>query len=299
MLIYSFGSDFVLETDDPDYLAAIASDIAYANSKGIEVGGYDLICEERGNGGYGGNVGNQWDTVDEDGTLGLDACFASGWADKMTDYALNFINVTGLSMLETDGPYGGAECSSTNHTHHVGFEDSVYMQTQMTGRFYTDLRSKNVFINQPDNYFYQGGQKTGMGYSEDQYSLPRWEDLSVSRQGMFDDTYYRTPTQGWMFVPLVDYHGGGDAAAFEPLSEHLQEYEWALAQVAPPHPPNPSTPQSLDPPNPSTPQPLNPSTPRPFDPFLNFHPQYLGYGTAACYRGTRLYDTDETKAVGQ
>jgi len=256
MLIYSFGSDFVLETDDPDYLAAIASDIAYANAKGIEVGGYDLICEERGNGGYGGNVGNQWDTVNEDGTFGLDACFASGWADKMTDYALNFIDVTGLSMLETDGPYGGAECSSTNHSHHVGFEDSVYMQTQMTGRFYTDLRSKNVFINQPDNYFYQGGQKTGMGYSEDQYSLPRWEDLSVSRQGMFDDTYYRTPTQGWMFVPLVDYHGGGDAAAFEPLSEHLQEYEWALAQ-------------------------------------------YLGYGTAACYRGTRLYDTDETKAVGQ
>jgi len=25
--------------------------------------------------------------------------------------------------------------------------------------------------------------------------------------------------------------------------------------------------------------------------------QYLGYGVAACYRGTRLYDTDETKQV--
>ena len=35
---------------------------------------------------------------------------------------------------------------------------------------------------------------------------------------------------GWMFVPLVDYHGGGAAAAFEPLSEHLLEYEWTLAQ---------------------------------------------------------------------
>ena len=48
MLIYSFGSDFVLETDDPDYLSSIASDIAYANSKGVEVGGYDLICLDRG-----------------------------------------------------------------------------------------------------------------------------------------------------------------------------------------------------------------------------------------------------------
>ena len=30
---------------------------------------------------------------------------------------------------------------------------------------------------------------------------------------MFDDTYARTPTQGWMFVPLNAYHGGGAAAA--------------------------------------------------------------------------------------
>ena len=41
---------------------------------------YDLICLERGQGGYGGNVGTQWDVVDPtSGNLGLDACFASGW----------------------------------------------------------------------------------------------------------------------------------------------------------------------------------------------------------------------------
>ena len=33
-----------------------------------------------------------------------------------------------------------------------------------------------------------------------------------------------------MFVPLIDYHGGGDAAAFEPMSAHLAAYEMALAQ---------------------------------------------------------------------
>ena len=33
-----------------------------------------------------------------------------------------------------------------------------------------------------------------------------------------------------MQVPLVDYHGGGAAAAFEPLTQNLLEYEWALAQ---------------------------------------------------------------------
>ena len=45
-------------------------------------------------------------------------------------------------------------------------------------------------------------------YDEDQYDLARWEDLSVSRQGMFDDTYHYIPTQGWMFVPFIQYHGG-------------------------------------------------------------------------------------------
>ncbi len=47
---------------------------------------------------------------------------------------------------------------------------------------------------------------------------------------MFDDTYQRIPTVGWMFVPLVVYQGGGDAAKFEPLVAHQIEYEWALAQ---------------------------------------------------------------------
>ena len=59
---------------------------------------------------------------------------------------------------------------------------------------------------------------------------------------------------GWMFVPLVEYHGGGQAATFEPLCEHLDDYESHLAQ--------------------------------------NF-----GSGVIACYRGPRLFDTDETKTV--
>ena len=53
-----------------------------------------------------------------------------------------------------------------------------------------------------------------MGYDEGQYSLPRWMDLSVSRQGLYDDTFMKTPTEGWMFLPLDVYHGGGDAAKF-------------------------------------------------------------------------------------
>jgi len=67
-----------------------------------------------------------------------------------------------------------------------------------------------------------------MGYDESQYSLPRWMDLSVSRQGMFDDTFHYIPSQGWMFLPLVVYQGGGDAAKFEPLIEHIKVTQIAI-----------------------------------------------------------------------
>ena len=71
---------------------------------------------------------------------------------------------------------------------------------------------------------------------------------------MYDGTWEKTPSMGWMFVPLVEYHGGGEAATLEPLSQHLDAYEAHLAQ--------------------------------------NF-----GFGVQACYRGSRLYDGEETRAV--
>ncbi len=245
MLIFSFGTDFHLETANTTYLQTIKRQVDYANSKGIEVGGYDLICLDRGHGGYGGNVGDQWVTVDATtGALKANACFASGWYDKLKGLVANFLRVTGLSMLETDGPYGGDDCASHNHSHHHGEEDSVYRQTQLQNQFYHDMRQLGVYVNQPDNYFLQGGSRSGMGYDENQYSLPRWEDISISRMGMYDDLYSFLPTQGWMFVPLVEYHGGGAAASFD---NHFEEFEWAVAQ-------------------------------------------YLGAGTAACYRGDQLYN---------
>jgi hypothetical protein len=36
---------------------------------------------------------------------------------------------------------------------------------------------------------------------------------------------------GWMFVPLTQYHGGGDAATIEPLHEHRDHYEQRLANL--------------------------------------------------------------------
>jgi hypothetical protein len=175
MLIYSFGSGFNMESKDEIYIERIASDIKYANSKGIEVGGYDLIALDR-------VVERSWMAIDPTTNKSRgDVCFASGWYDYLLNRTLTFMDRTNLSMVETDGPYGGYSCAVTDHAHHHNNDDSVYQQNILQGNYFKILRERSVYINQPDYYFYQGGSKTGMGYNENQYSLPRWMDISVSR----------------------------------------------------------------------------------------------------------------------
>ena len=175
MMIYSFGSGFNMESNDEKYINQITSDIAYATSKGIEVGGYDLIALTR-------QVQTSWMAIDPNTGKPRDsACFASGWYDYLLNRTLTFMDRTGLIMVETDGPYGGYSCASTTHSHHRNNDDSIYQQTILQGQYYKILRERSVYINQPDYYFYEGGSKTGMGYNEEQYSLPRWMDISVSR----------------------------------------------------------------------------------------------------------------------
>ncbi|MDQ1255546.1 MAG: hypothetical protein QG656_138, partial [Candidatus Hydrogenedentes bacterium] len=99
-----------------------------------------------------------------------------------------------------------------------------------------------------------GTNKSAMGYRETNWSLPRAEQVIHSRQNIYDGTWEKTPSMGWMFVPLTEYQGGGEAATIEPLAEHLDVYEALMAGL-------------------------------------------FGTGVQACYRGPRLYDTDETKAV--
>lgn len=151
MMIFSFGSGFNYETNNSTYISHVASIVLYAKSKGIEVGGYDLIALTR-------RVKAEWMAT---GARFPSACFASGWYDFLLERIINLMDQTGLSMIESDGPYGGYICNSTEHSHHRGLQDSVYMQDLLQGKFYEELRKRQVYINQPDNYFYQGGSKTG------------------------------------------------------------------------------------------------------------------------------------------
>lgn len=169
MIFYSFGSGFDLEADD---LSQLKADIAYANEKGLEVGGYDLIAWTR-------KVTNKWLAVTNE--TSPSACFASGWYDYLLQKVNRIRFEANLTAIETDGPYSGYSCASTQHSHHLNINDSTYHQARLQSQFYIRLHEMGMYINQPDDYFFYGANKAAMGYNEGQFSLPRWVDLSVSR----------------------------------------------------------------------------------------------------------------------
>ena len=139
-----------------------------------------------------------------------------------------FIEGAGFDLLEHDGSYPGDVCASTNHPGHTGLADSQWRQFWKIAGFYRWCRARGVFLNVPDTYFFQGSNKTGMGYRETNWSLPREQQHVHARQNLFDGTWEKTPTMGWMFVPLVEYQGGGAAATIEPLREHIDDYRQHL-----------------------------------------------------------------------
>jgi len=228
MVIMTFGSGFDLENEDPQYIEQIRELADYAHSKGVELGGYSLLASRR--------VSDEHDVVDSEtgktdrAIFGHSPCLCSEWGGEYFRKLKTFFKRTGLDVLEHDGSYPGDWCASTEHPDHEGLEDSQWRQWRRITDFYRWCRSEGIYLNVPDWYFLSGSNKNGMGYREVNWSLPRERQILLARQNMYDGTWEKTPSMGWMFVPLVEYHGGGTAATLEPLDEHLDAYEAHLAQ---------------------------------------------------------------------
>ena len=116
-------------------------------------------------------------------------------------------------------------CKSTSHQHHRDVRDSVYQQNRLQGEYFGILRRLGIYVNQPDNYFYQGGSKTGMGYDEEQYSLPRWQDLSVSRQTVYDNTFQKVVTVVPKIYPRCPLQAG---CSFRSPATMCPTQKWCL-----------------------------------------------------------------------
>ena len=229
MVIITFGSGFDMENEDPAYIAEIKELVAYAHAKGIELGGYSLLSSRR--------ISDEDDVINPatgrpGGAIFNNApCLRSRWGQEYFRKLTTFIEQTGLDILEHDGPYPGDVCASAQHPGHDGMADSQWRQWKTTTDFYAWCLARGVYLNVPDFYFLNGSTKTAMGYRETNWSLPRAQQLIHARQNIYDGTWEKTPSMGWMFVPLVEYHGGGEAATLEPLAEHLADYEAHLANL--------------------------------------------------------------------
>jgi hypothetical protein len=252
MVILTFGSGFDIENETPEYLAEIKSLADYARAKGIVLGGYSLLASrsiDAANDAINPQTGKPGGM-----RFGSSPCLGSVWGENYFRKLRQFYEQTGCAVLENDGSYPGDVCASTNHPGHSGLLDSQWKQWKIISGFYEWCRARGIYLNVPDWYFLAGSSKTGMGYRESNWSLPREQQEIIERQNVFDGTWEKAPSMGWMFVPLTEYQGGGAAATIEPLNEHLDHYQARLANL-------------------------------------------FGAGVQACYRGPRLFDTGETKAV--
>jgi hypothetical protein len=224
MVILTFGSGFNFESRDPAYQAKIKELADYGRAKGIALGGYSL-CASRGAATGADN------TQGVPARFGVAPCLAATWGSNYLAQLRQFMDGAGLGVLEHDGSYPGDRCAATNHPGHRGLEDSQWAQWRAITGLYEWCCGHGVYLNIPDWYFLNGGTKTAMGYREVNWSLPREYQEIIERQNIFDGTWDKTPSMGWMFVPLTEYQGGGAAATIEPLKDHLPHYEQRLANL--------------------------------------------------------------------
>lgn len=228
MVIMTFGSGFDAENEEPEQIAQVKALADYAHGRGIELGGYSLLASRR--------IDDENDVINPKSgktggaVFGNSPCLCSEWGREYFRKLRNFFEKTGLDLLEHDGSYPGDWCASTEHPDHEGLEDSQWKQWRRINDFYRWCRERGIYLNVPDWFFLSGSNKNGMGYREVNWSLPRERQVLLARQNVYDGTWQKTPSMGWMFVPLVEYHGGGEAATLEPLEEHLEAYEAHLAQ---------------------------------------------------------------------
>ncbi|MSU61516.1 MAG: alpha-galactosidase [Pedosphaera sp.] len=220
MLILSFGSGFDMENEKPATLERAKNFASYARSKGIEIGSYSLLASR--------SIGSGNDVVMPPGqkpAFGNSPCLESRWGTNYFRRLYEFHRESGFTLLEHDGSYPGDVCTSDQHPGHRGLEDSRWNQWREISDFYKWCRSQGFYLNVPDHYFLSGSTKSGMGYREVNWSLPREQQVIHTRQNIYDGTWQKTPSMGWMFVPLTEYQGGGAAATIEPLDQHLDHYE--------------------------------------------------------------------------
>ena len=223
-IILSFGSGFNPSSTNASYIAQMAEDVKYVHSKGLIIGGYTLMQNPPG------LSGNDYCKSPDGG-----ANYNSHIADFTTDFhrqyreaIITFLGKTNMDMLETDGPYEGATCGVTNNSGFAHVNNSQVGQWNATLQFYRTLKEKyNTYLTVPDPYWMSGGtNKEPMGYTDKWNRIPTdgngtLEYLAMGRMYLYDGTYHKPTTMGWLGFEL--------SRTPAPMDAHLQALELAAA----------------------------------------------------------------------
>lgn len=225
MIIQSFGSGVNMESNKDRYLNRIKKAYDYGHKKGLRMGAYTLAYVKN----YRPVKGAE--ALNHDGSH-ICRCLACEWAESYMKNVIRFIDRTGADAVEIDGPYGMLMCSGGQTHLHEDFTDSQYKQWKASVvDWYKELKSRGIYINAPDWHFLNGTNRTGVGYEEIAFSEKRQEQLVTSRIYYYKGTFSKNPSQGWGFLPLNVYHGGGKDAQFFPTEKNSLAFDWAMAQL--------------------------------------------------------------------
>ena len=228
MLSLSFGSGLNMEDDSVENHEKFRQLSAYAEEKQIHLGGYSLLSSRRIK-PDSDNIVNSETGKPGGQTHGYCPALASDWGQNYFRQLNNFFDNTGFLQFTHDGSYPGDIDAAARLPLQKGANDSQWVQWKIITKFYQKLRAEGAYVRVPDYYFLSGVNECGMGYREVNWSLPRLQQQLHTRQNIYDGTWEKTPSMGWMFVPLTQYHGGGEAATIEPLHQNLSHYETMIA----------------------------------------------------------------------
>ncbi|RTE53568.1 hypothetical protein EHW67_11210 [Arenibacter aquaticus] len=227
MLNFSFGSGFNPENESEENYRQMKKYVEYADSKGIKIGTYSLLASR--------SISEKDDVINPKtgkrggfAIFGNSPCLGSEWGQDYFRRMYRMFSETGFMTFTHDGSYPGDVCASEDHPGHTSLGDSQFKQWKMISDFYKWCKAQGVYLRVPDYYYLSGSNQSGVGYRENNWSLPRRHQLIHTRQNIFDGTWESIPTMRWSFIPLAQYHGGGAAATIEPLNEHLDHYEMML-----------------------------------------------------------------------
>ncbi len=213
---------------DPKYVAFWKDIVDYAKARNIIVGGYELQVASRSR---GNDVNCIHPETGKPGSLfGQSVCVASSWKDTYFPKMWKFFDETGIRSFNMDGPYHGDVCAATNHPHHRGLNDSQWEQWKTYVEVLHELQRRNIFIPIPDWYFMNGQCATGMGYREASANLTPQQQMLLGRQYIYDGTWHKLPTMGWMTLQLVGFYTNDPRVGLEPLEKNLDRYEQQLIQ---------------------------------------------------------------------